>query len=331
MPLLEKIKQNKSLSKKDMQSFIVTLFDSNIETNVKVELLKAYTNKDMGQYELTYLVEYFIQTNYPDQPFYNKAMCVCGTGGDQSNSFNISTTVAFVVASAGVPVIKHGNKSITSHSGSTDVLHEMNIKTNKMYEVEQQLNSKGLAFISATDSYPMMKKLQSIRKSIATPTIFNLIGPLINPFKLTYQVMGVYEASQLENIAQTLKDLGRKRAILIHGANGMDEATLSGENIIYEINSESALKKYSLKAEEVGLAYAKNDTLIGGSPQKNKQIALNILSGNDHSSKRDVVLLNAGIALYVAEQVESIKHGVERAKYLIDTGMAMKQYLKMGG
>lgn len=230
-----------------------------------------------------------------------------------------------------MPVIKHGNKSITSHSGSTDVLHEMNIKTNKMYEVEQQLNSKGLAFISATDSYPMMKKLQSIRKSIATPTIFNLIGPLINPFKLTYQVMGVYEASQLENIAQTLKDLGRKRAILIHGANGMDEATLSGENIIYEINSESALKKYSLKADEVGLAYAKNDTLIGGSPQKNKQIALNILSGNDQSSKRDVVLLNAGIALYVAEQVESIKHGVERAKYLIDTGMAMKQYLKMGG
>ncbi|MDU1712588.1 MAG: anthranilate phosphoribosyltransferase, partial [Staphylococcus epidermidis] len=197
MPLLEKIKQNKSLSKKDMQSFIITLFDSNIETNVKVELLKAYTNKDMGQYELTYLVEYFIQTNYPNQPFYNKAMCVCGTGGDQSNSFNISTTVAFVVASAGVPVIKHGNKSITSHSGSTDVLHEMNIKTNKMNEVEQQLNLKGLAFISATDSYPMMKKLQSIRKSIATPTIFNLIGPLINPFKLTYQVMGVYEASQL--------------------------------------------------------------------------------------------------------------------------------------
>ncbi|MEE7714259.1 anthranilate phosphoribosyltransferase, partial [Bacillus sp. 5001] len=158
----------------------------------------------------------------------------------------------------------------------TDVLHEMNIKTNKMYEVEQQLNLKGLAFISATDSYPMMKKLQSIRKSIATPTIFNLIGPLINPFKLTYQVMGVYEASQLENIAQTLKDLGRKRAILIHGANGMDEATLSGENIIYEVSSERALKKYSLKAEEVGLAYANNDTLIGGSPQTNKQIALNI-------------------------------------------------------
>ena len=158
-----------------------------------------------------------------------------------------------------------------------------------------------------------------------------MIGPLINPFKLTYQVMGVYEASQLENIAQTLKDLGRKRAILIHGANGMDEATLSGENIIYEVSSERALKKYSLKAEEVGLAYANNDTLIGGSPQTNKQIALNILSGTDHSSKRDVVLLNAGIALYVAEQVESIKHGVERAKYLIDTGMAMKQYLKMGG
>jgi len=187
---------------------------------------------EMYQNELTYLVKHLICTMYPVQPYYEGAMCVCGTGGDGSNSFNISTTVAFIVASAGVPVVKHGNKSITSHSGSTDVLQAMGIQTSKVASVIDHLNTRGLSFISATDTYPIMKYIQPIRKQIKSPTIFNLVGPLINPFKLTYQVMGVYDVTQLAKIAQTIKDLGRKRAIVIHGANGMDEATLSGDNII---------------------------------------------------------------------------------------------------
>ena len=164
----------------------------------------------MQQSELTYLVKHLIHTMYPVQPFYEGAMCVCGTGGDGSNSFNISTTVAFIVASAGVPVVKHGNRSVTSQSGSTDVLQEMGIQTCKVDEVVKELNARGLSFISATDSYPIMKHLQPVRKSIHTPTIFNLVGPLINPFKLTYQVMGVYDVTQIDKIAQTIKDLGRK-------------------------------------------------------------------------------------------------------------------------
>ena len=175
-----------------------------------------------------------------------------------------------------------------------------------------------------------MKYIQPIRKQIKSPTIFNLVGPLINPFKLTYQVMGVYDVTQLAKIAQTIKDLGRKRAIVIHGANGMDEATLSGDNIIYEINQDKPIKQYTINAKDYGLASAENDALKGGTPEENKNIAINILNGNDQSSKRDVVILNAAIALYVAEKVEDIRSGIKLARHLIESGQAIKQYLKMG-
>ena len=142
--------------------------------------------------------------------------------------------------------------------------------------------------------------------------------------------MGVYDVTQNDKIAKTIKDLGRKKAIVVHGANGMDEATLSGDNIIYEINQGEPIKTYTINAKDYGLALAENETLIGGSPKENKKITINILNGNDKSSKRDVVLLNAALALYVAEKVNDIQSGIKLARHLIDSGQAMKQYLKMG-
>lgn len=330
MKLLKDIEDNRQLTEEHMKEFIDILLNPNVKEDNKLKLLKSYTKKEMQQIELTYLVKHLISTMYPVQPYYEGAMCVCGTGGDGSNSFNISTTVAFIVASAGVPVVKHGKKSITSHSGSTDVLQAMGIQTSEVASVIKQLDTKGLSFISATDSYPIMKYIQPIRKQIKSPTIFNLVGPLINPFKLTYQVMGVYDVTQLNKIAQTIKDLGRKRAIVVHGANGMDEATLSGNNIIYEINQNKPIKQYTINAKNYGLTIADNDALKGGTPEENKNIAINILNGNDQSSKKDVVILNAAIALYVAEKAKDIHSGIKLVRHLIDSGQAMKQYLKMG-
>jgi len=166
---------------------------------------------------------------------------------------------------------------------------------------------------------------------MSNPTIFNITGPIINPFKLDYQVMGVYETSKLDKIAQTLADLGRKKAIVVYGANGMDEATLSGDNIIYEVNANESVKTYTLNANDVGLDYAPNEELIGGTPAENLEITKNILNGTDRSAKRDVVVLNAGIALYVSEQVSTIQEGVSKAQKLIDEGEALAQYNKMGG
>lgn len=331
MKLLEHINNQTVLTQEQATEFINTLINQDIKFEEKVELLEAFSRKNIHQQELTFIVESLIHTMYPMQPTYDGSICVCGTGGDKSNSFNISTTASFIVASAGVPVIKHGNKSITSNSGSTDLLQELGISTTTVTDVSVQVKNKRLAFISAMESYPIMKYIQPVRKAINTPTIFNLVGPLINPFKLTYQVMGVYDETKLEMIAQTLKDLGRRKAIVIHGANGMDEATLSGDNEIYELQEDGSIHHYRLNAKDLGLRNADNSELKGGTPQINKQITLNILNNQDHSVKRDVVVLNAALALYVTEKVETIKAGVKLAQHLIDSGQAMKQYLLMGG
>lgn len=331
MTLIQKIQQHSSLTQQDIHEFIQTLIHPDIDQDTKAELLREYTARPLNQTEVTYLVQAMIQTMYPIQPVYPGAMCVCGTGGDKSNSFNISTTTAFVVASAGVKVLKHGNRSITSASGSTDLLNKMGIAGTQVIDAEAKMDEIGLAFLNATDTYPVMKHIQPIRKMLEGPTIFNILGPMIHPFKLDYQVVGVYNPDFVKTMAQTLYDLGRKRAIVLHGANGMDEATLSGENLIYEVNRDKGITSYHLSAQDVGLTPASNDTLRGGTPSENLEITLNILSGKDHSSKRDVVVLNAGIALYTAEKADSIQEGVKLAQQLLDEGKAFEQYKKAGG
>ncbi|HHA0996979.1 TPA: anthranilate phosphoribosyltransferase [Staphylococcus aureus] len=291
MTLLTRIKTETILLESDIKELIDILISPSIGTDIKYELLSSYSEREIQQQELTYIVRSLINTMYPHQPCYEGAMCVCGTGGDKSNSFNISTTVAFVVASAGVKVIKHGNKSITSNSGSTDLLNQMNIQT----------------------------------------TTLNLVGPLINPYHLTYQMVGVFDPTKLKLVAKTIKDLGRKRAIVLHGANGMDEATLSGDNLIYELTEDGEIKNYTLNATDYGLKHAPNSDFKGGSPEENLAISLNILNGKDQSSRRDVVLLNAGLSLYVAEKVDTIAEGIELATTLIDNGEALKKYHQMRG
>lgn len=331
MELQALLNQYKPLNQRQMNAFIELLISEDVKDEVKIEYLTSFSEKEITQEELTYIAKSLIHSMYDQQPYYPNSMCVCGTGGDKSNSFNISTTVSFIIASAKVPVIKHGNKSVTSSSGSTDLLNAMQIQTTSVEQTPSQLTDTGLAFLSATETYPIMKQIQPIRKHMSNPTIFNITGPMINPFKLDYQVMGVYETSKLDKIAQTLADLGRKKAIVVYGANGMDEATLSGDNIIYEVNTNESVKTYTLNAIDVGLDYAPNEELIGGTPAENLEITKNILNGTDRSAKRDVVVLNAGIALYVSEQVSTIQEGVSKAQRLIDEGEALAQYNKMGG
>lgn len=331
LTLLNQIQSHATLSQHETTEFIQYLINPECNIQDKVKLLQAFTNKSIQQKELTYIVKSLIHTMYSTQPEYKGSICVCGTGGDKSNSFNISTTVSFVVASADVPVIKHGNKSITSNSGSTDLLQQLHIPTTKVANVAKQVSKTHLAFISAMESYPIMKYIQPIRKLIHEPTIFNIVGPLINPFKLDYQVMGVYDASQLPMIIKTMKDLGRRRGIVLHGANRMDEATLSGDNEIYELHEDGTISHYVLNARDYGIAHANNIELQGGTPEENKNITIDILSGKDHSPKRNVVVLNAALALYISNRVDSIKKGVDLAKDLIDSGKALKQYQLMKG
>lgn len=182
MELQTLLNQYKPLNQQQMNAFIALLISEDVQENVKIDYLASFSEKEITQQELTYITNSLIHSMYDQQPYYPKSMCVCGTGGDKSNSFNISTTVSFVVASAGVPVIKHGNKSVTSSSGSTDLLNAMQIQTTAVTQTPNQLNEKGLVFLNATETYPIMKKIQPIRKHMSNPTIFNITGPMINPF-----------------------------------------------------------------------------------------------------------------------------------------------------
>lgn len=328
MTLLESLRNKNALTPQEITTFVQTLLSEDVDLTEKVTLLEAFTDKGETSEELFTLVSELIQTTYSPQPKYPGSMCVCGTGGDGSNSFNISTTVSFVVAAAGVPVIKHGNKSVTSKSGSIDILKALHVPTTSMSEVSSQVAMTNLAFMSATNAYPIMKNLQPVRRSIGKPTIFNIVGPIINPFQLDYQVMGIFDSKRMAIVAETLKQLGRKKALVVYGAGGMDEATLSGENQLYEIDN-GIIKHYTLKATDLGLRYAPNSALRGGTPEENKAITISILDGTDTSVRRDVVILNTALALYAAEKAIDFQDGVIQAAHLIQSGQAYRLYKKM--
>ncbi|MBO1217664.1 anthranilate phosphoribosyltransferase [Mammaliicoccus sciuri] len=331
MNTLKQLIQYHDLSQQEMKSFVDLMMDEQADVSLKVAHLVALSMKGETSDELSNLSQSLIETTYKERPYLEDSICVCGTGGDHSGSFNISTTASFVVAAAGLKVLKHGNKSITSKTGSIDILSALNIQTTPIKDATEKVNETNLAFLSATETYPIMKTVQPVRKSIPTPTTFNLLGPMIHPYHLDYQVMGVYDETKLKIIAEAIYKLGRKRAIIVHGAGGMDEATLSGDNIIYEVSQEEVIKNYTVNAEDYGLQSAPNESLKGGTPEENKVITLDILTGQDHGPKRDVVVLNAALALYAGQKVDSIKEGITLAESLIDNKHALYILEAVGG
>nr|WP_263313350.1 anthranilate phosphoribosyltransferase [Mammaliicoccus sp. Marseille-Q6498] len=331
MNTLKQLIQYRNLNEVEMKSFVDLMMNEEEDVTLKVAHLVALSMKGETSDELSNLTESLIETTYKERPYIEDSICVCGTGGDHSGSFNISTTASFIVAAAGLKVLKHGNKSITSKTGSIDILSALNINTTPISKATEVVNQTNLAFLSATETYPIMKTVQPVRKTIPTPTAFNLIGPMIHPYQLDFQVMGVYDESKLETIANALNKLGRKRAIVLHGAGGMDEATLSGDNIVYEISEDKTIEKYTVNARDYGLQPASNDALKGGTPKENKKITLDILTGQDKGPKRDVVVLNAALALYISGKAETIEEGVSIAEDIIDNKQAINILELVGG
>ena len=252
------------------------------------------------------------------------AMDNCGTGGDQSNSFNISTTTAFVLAAGGIRMAKHGNRSISSRSGSADVLEVLGVQLATSPEkISQLLNEIGIAFLFAQAMHPNMRYVSKVRKELATPTILNLIGPLTNPIPLETQLMGTYAGHLLKETAETLGKLGRKRAVVLQGAYGMDEANLAGDTRIalYEAGQ---VTEFTLTAQEVGLQEYPLEAIVGGDAKRNADILLSVLE-NQPSAFLDTVLLNAGLGFYANGKVATIKEGVALAKEIIASGAAKEK------
>jgi anthranilate phosphoribosyltransferase len=255
------------------------------------------------------------------------AIDVVGTGGDGSGTFNISTTSALVVAAAGVPVAKHGNRAITSASGSADVLDALGVRIDHdAASAGAALRDSGFAFLFAPGFHPAMKYAGPTRREIGVRTAFNLIGPLTNPAGTTRQLLGVGDAAAAQRIAEVARLLGTERTFVIHG-DGVDELPLDGSGVLYDVTP-SGVERRAVDASALGLRRAATAKLAGGSAADNARITESVLRG-EPGARRDVVLLNAGAALMVAGAADSLESGIDLAGLTIDAGLGTELLEKL--
>jgi anthranilate phosphoribosyltransferase len=248
----------------------------------------------------------------------------CGTGGDQKGTFNISTTTAFVVAGAGINVAKHGNRSVSSLSGSADVLAALGVKVDAPKErVEECIAKIGIGFLFAPLLHEAMKYAVQPRRDIGIRTVFNLLGPLTNPAMATHQLIGLYSGDLVGMIAHVLKNLGSVCAMVVHGMEGLDEISLCGPTKVAELRS-GEVKEYTIEPEKFGLTRCRIEALHGGNAEQSAAIVRGVLQG-DKGPGRDVVLLNSGAALYVGGSAASIPDGMRLAAESIDSGKAKEK------
>ena len=245
----------------------------------------------------------------------------CGTGGDTSGTFNISTATALTVAGAGVRVAKHGNRSVTSKCGSADVIEALGVNIGlPAAKMAECLNEVGIAFLFAPAMHSAMKHVQPARRELRLRTVFNLLGPLTNPAQASAQVVGVYDAALVEKLAQALKLLGLRRALVVHGKDGLDEITITGPTMVGEVR-DGWVKTYEISPEEFGLKRDTLESISGGDVQANAEIIREVLGGKKNA-RRDVVLLNAAAALVASAKADSIGQAMPVAAKSIDSGAA---------
>ncbi|MGJ7437681.1 anthranilate phosphoribosyltransferase [Streptococcus equinus] len=253
---------------------------------------------------------------------FDDAMCNCGTGGDQSYSFNISTTASFVLAAGGIRVAKAGNRSVSSKSGSADVLEALGINISATpATLSKALDEVGLAFIFAQSMHPAMRFIGPARKVLGIPTIMNIVGPLANPVDLETQLMGLYRVDLQETAAKVMQKLGRKRALIITGPNNMDEAALYGENT-YTLLENDRISQHSFTYQDLGMPRVELSDIVGGDAKQNAEILLSVLE-NQASPYLETTVLNAGLGFYANGKVDNLADGVELARQLIADGSAL--------
>ena len=247
---------------------------------------------------------------------------IVGTGGDRSNSFNISTTASLVISAGGVAVAKHGNRAASSKSGAADCLEALGVKIDLEPEKNKEVLEKlGICFLFAQNYHISMKYVAPVRKELGIRTVFNILGPLSNPAGANRELMGVYDEALVEPLAQVMSKLGVTRGMVVYGQNKLDEISMSATTSVCEIK-DGWFQSYELSPEQFGYARCGKDALTGGSPAENAAITRSILDGTDRGAKRQAVCLNAGAALYIGGKADTVTEGVKLAETLIDSGAA---------
>ncbi|MFC5714226.1 anthranilate phosphoribosyltransferase [Thalassorhabdus alkalitolerans] len=249
----------------------------------------------------------------------------CGTGGDGTSTFNISTAAAIGLSAAGIKVAKHGNRSVSSKSGSADVLEELQVPVQSTPQsAAQTLARQGMSFLFAPLYHTAMKHAVEPRRDIGFRTIFNLLGPLTNPANAQAQVIGVFDKEYGKKMAEVLKRLGTKRAMIVTGADGLDEITITGNTYVTELNGES-ITHYEISPEEIGADLGTLKDIQVNTPKESSKLIYSIFSGEKTGAAKDIVLLNIAAGLYVAGQAESLKEGYERAKQCVENGTVLRK------
>lgn len=321
---LQRLSNRESLSTEEMKEAAELLFSDEVTENEIAAFLVSLKTKGETVEEIVGMVETVRRNARPFHADISNVLDNCGTGGDGSKSFNISTTSAFVIAGAGIPVAKHGNRSITSNTGSADVLQYLGVNGDLKPEASMEiLREVGITFLYAPYVHPKIFRIMKVRRELQIPTVFNLIGPLTNPVHLESQLLGLYRRDLIGSFAEVLKQLGRKRAVVLNGAGFMDEASLAGENHV-AILANGHIEKKILYPEEFGFPIYTNESIRGGDSRENADILLNILQGKK-GAHRDTVLFNAGIGIFAGGLAMTIEEGIKKAQESIDSGAALEK------
>jgi anthranilate phosphoribosyltransferase len=320
---LSKVLNRKSLTREEANFVMDQICDEKCSREMAAALIIALKMKTESVEEITGFVQSLRERSVKVPDMGKNIMDVCGTGGDSLGTFNVSTTVAFVVAACGQNIAKHGNRSVSSKCGSFDVLEALGVKiSNTSPEIQESLDEFGLCFLFAPAFHPVLKNISSLRKNLSVSTVFNILGPLLNPMSVKRQVIGVYSLELVEKMTLVAQELGATEIMVVHGADGLDEFSISGPTH-YSHLRHKVIKSHVVTPEECGLKSYPLDAIKGGAVEDNVKILINILEGEE-GAKRDTVLLNAGAALVVGGLAQDIKEGVMRACHAIDSGKALK-------
>jgi len=325
-PLLAKLISRQSLTRAEAAGLLGSLIQDEAITESQIAaVLTAYAIKEETVDELVGFAETMRKHCSPLRTRHSLFVDTAGTGGDGAMTFNISTAAAFVIAGAGVPVAKHGNRAASSRSGSADVLSALGVKIDAPVEIAARcLDEIGICFMFAPLYHPAMKRVFDVRRQLGFRTIFNLLGPLTNPAGAPRQVVGVAEERFVEMIAGALAALGCERAWVVHGESKLDEISICGRTRVAEVIG-SDVNAFDLAPEDVGFPRCSINEIIGGSAEENAEIVTNVLSGKRTDGARRVVLLNAAAALVVTGRAQSLAGAIELATEAIDSGKALEK------
>ena len=320
--LFNQIANREDLSEEQVEALFDGILNNDVSESEIASFLMGLKVKGETPSEITGIVR-ALKSHAVDLPqAFDDAMCNCGTGGDQSYSFNISTTACFILAAGGIRIAKGGNRSVSSKSGSADVLEELGVNIAASPEtLSKALDEIGLAFIFAQTMHPAMRFIGPARRALGIPTIMNIVGPLANPLDLETQLMGLYRADLQETAAQVMQKLGRQRAIIITGPNNMDEAALYGTNT-YTLLDNGKISLHQFTYQDLGMPKVELDDIVGGDAKQNAEILLSVLR-NEPSPYLETTVLNAGLGFYANGKVDSLEEGVALARQLIADGSAL--------